>query len=258
MAANDLILSNVKDWVRKVGEIQKQNLGRENLYFETKSTAHDLVTEVDELSERYILQAIAEKYPNHSIMAEESGDSGKLESEYKWVIDPLDGTTNYAHGLPIFSISIALQFRGETVLGVVYVPMLDLLFEAIRGEKAFVNGKRLEVGKKNRLSQCLLATGFPYDKAHNKDNNIDYFSRITPQARGIRRLGSAAYDLANVAAGIYDGYWELNLKPWDVAAGILLVEEAGGKVIRLNQKRGVSIIAGNHAVAEILYKEISK
>lgn len=241
------VMADVQNWVRDVGRLQKANLGRENLQIETKSSEVDLVTEIDKLSEDYLLNAIDMKYPAHSILAEESGERGQ-DSEYRWIIDPLDGTTNYAQGLPLFSISIALQYRCETVLGVVYVPVLDLLFQALKGQKAYLNDRRISVGMKTNLRECLLCTGFPYDQAQTLENNTSYFAYFVPRARGIRRLGSAAYDLANTAAGILDGYWELNLKPWDVAAGALLVEEAGGKVLFMEDKRGVSLIAGNASV----------
>ncbi len=250
------LMMDVKNWVKEVGQLQRQNLGKENLFVETKSSEVDLVTEVDKISEEYFLKAIREKYPDHGILSEESGESDNLDSDYRWIIDPLDGTTNYAQGLPIFAISVALRYKGETVLGVVYVPMLDLLFKAIRGQQAYVNGKRITVGVKNNPKECLLATGFPYDQAQMKDNNTNYFSHFVPRARGIRRFGSAAYDLANVAAGTLDGYWELNLSLWDVAAGILLVEEAGGKVILLKEKRGISLIAANETISQYIYHEM--
>lgn len=256
MVSLEKVLIEVKNWVREVGQIQKENLRKENLIVNTKSSEIDLVTEIDELSEEFLINAIRDKYPQHSILSEESGEHKASGSEYLWIIDPLDGTTNYAQGLPIFSISIALQYQGETVLGVVYVPMLDLLFEAIRGQKAFLNGKRIEVSGKQNLKESLLSTGFPYDQHSNHDNNTNYFAYFVPRARGLRRLGSAAYDLANVAAGVLDGYWELNLSIWDVAAGILLVEEAGGKVIMLNDKRGVSLIAGNEIITDNIHQAI--
>lgn len=250
------VMNDVKKWVKVVGQIQRDNLGKENLLVETKSSEIDLVTEVDKLSEEYFLKVIAQKYPDHSILSEEAGENKSLESEYRWIIDPLDGTTNYAQGLPIFAISIALQYQEKTVLGVIYIPMLDLLFEAINGKNAFLNGRRIFVSAKTNLKECLLATGFPYDQAQNKDNNTNYFANLVPKSRGMRRLGSAAYDLANVAAGIFDGYWELNLSIWDVAAGILLVEEAGGKVILLKEKRGISLIGGNKVISNQIYKEM--
>lgn len=250
------ILDDVKQWVKQVGKVQKENLRKENLLINTKSSEIDLVTEIDELSEEFLLKEINKKYPDHSILSEESGEHEVSDSDYLWIIDPLDGTTNYAQGLPIFAVSIALQHHKETVLGVIYVPMLDLLFEAIKGQGAFLNGKQITVGAKNKLIECLLSTGFPYDQHSNQENNSNYFAYFVPRARGLRRLGSAAYDLANIAAGILDGYWELNLGLWDVAAGILLVEEAGGKVILLKDKRGVSLIAGNSFIAETIHQAI--
>lgn len=256
MTPLEIVLRHVKQWVKVVGSIQKDNLRKENLIVHTKSSEIDLVTEIDEISEEFFIKAIKEKYPDHSILSEESGEYEVLDSEYLWIIDPLDGTTNYAQGLPIFAISVALQYRKQTVLGVVYVPMLDLFFEAIRGQGAFLNGKKISVGGKHDLKECLLSTGFPYDQESNHDNNTNYFAYFVPRARGLRRLGSAAYDLANIAAGILDGYWELNLSIWDVAAGILLVEEAGGKVIMLDDKRGVSLIAGNSMIAESIHEAV--
>jgi len=256
MTAYKFVLEDVKKWVRSIGEFQTANFGRKDLGVQTKSSRIDLVTEVDKHSEEYLLGQIKAKYPGHAVLAEESGQDGPSGSEYRWIIDPLDGTTNYAQGLPMFAVSVALEYRKETVLGVVYLPKLGLLFEAVRGEGAFLNGQRLAVGRKDNLRDSLLATGFPYDIAEHKDNNLEYFGRLVPKARGIRRIGSAAYDLANVAAGIIDGYWELNLQPWDVAAGMLLVEEAGGKIIRLKDKRGVSLIAGNEIIADLIRQEI--
>ena len=252
----EMVLQDVKQWVTEVGRIQKENLKKENMIVHTKSSEIDLVTEIDELSEDFFITAIKEKYPGHSILSEESGEYEILSSEYLWIIDPLDGTTNYAQGLPIFAISVALQFQKQTVLGVVYVPMLDLLFESIRGQGAFLNGTKISVGDKHNLKECLLSTGFPYDQESHHENNSKYFAYFIPKARGLRRLGSAAYDLANIAAGVLDGYWELNLSIWDVAAGILLVEEAGGKVIMLGDKRGVSLIAGNQSVAQSIHHAI--
>lgn len=250
------VLCDVKEWVRDVGRIQIQNLSKENMLIRTKSSEIDLVTEIDEISEDYLIQAIKSKYPDHNILSEEAGKQIEKDSAYLWIIDPLDGTTNYAQGLPIFAISVALQYQNQTVLGVVYVPMLNLMFEAIRGKKAYLNGRQITVGVKHNLKECVLSTGFPYDQACTHDNNTNYFSYFVPKVRGLRRLGSAAYDLANTAAGILDGYWELNLGIWDVAAGILLVEEAGGKVIMLESKRGVSLIAGNSSLADTIHQAI--
>ncbi len=253
----DQILDQTCSLARTVGEIQKANLRRRNLGVETKSSVVDLVTEVDHYSEQCLITALHHAYPHHAILSEEQGRQIGF-SEYLWVIDPLDGTTNYAQGLPIFSISIALQYRGETIMGVVYVPVLDQMFTSIQGQGAFLNGMPIAVAQKTELEQCLLATGFPYDRATHLDNNLNYFAHFTPRVRGIRRMGSAAYDLCNVALGALDGYWELNLSAWDVAAGALLVEEAGGKVAYLPHKRGVSLVAGNPVICERILTEMEQ
>jgi myo-inositol-1(or 4)-monophosphatase len=251
------VLARIKQVVLAVGAIQKENLGRQNLKIATKSTGIDLVTEIDQKSEQTIIACLQEYFPGHSILAEESGLTAHA-SEYTWVIDPLDGTTNYAQGLPIFAISIALRYRKETVLAVVYAPVVEQLYTAIKGQGAYLNGEKLHVAAKTKLIDCVLATGFPYDIATHPANNIRYFSHIVTQARAVRRLGAAAYDLACVAAGTFDGYWEMNLSPWDAAAGILLVEEAGGQVVHFRQDRGVSIIAANPVICRELEIQIQK
>lgn len=239
----------------EVGAMQKANLGRVDLLVDKKSTAIDLVTEIDKKSEKMILAFIQQQFPDHAILAEESGRLDK-ESKYLWVIDPLDGTTNYSQGLPIFAVSIALQYQQETVLGVIYAPATDQLFTAIKGKGAFLNGESLQVAAKTDLGDCVLSTGFPYDVALHPNNNVSYFDRILLKTRAVRRFGAAAYDLACVAAGKFDGYWELQLSLWDVAAAILLIEEAGGKVIYFRDDRGISIIAGNPTIAEKIHAEI--
>ena len=245
------LLKKVEEWAREVGQIQRENFRRADLIIDTKSTVTDLVTEIDKKSEKYIIDKIEENYPDHAILGEETGEHEK-ESDYLWVIDPLDGTNNYAQGLPIFCISIGLKYRGEAVLGVVYAPYLDEMYTAVKGGGAFCNGKKINIGSENELNKCVLATGFPYDKLTNPLNNIDYFSELVPRLRGVRRMGAAAYDLACVAAGFLDGYWEMNLRHWDVAAGILLVEEAGGKVSYFRDDREYSIIAGNKEIVELV------
>ena len=184
---------------------------------------YDLVTEADRQAEALIVQLIREQYPEHNILAEESlyDETG---SDYRWIIDPLDGTTNYAHGFPWFAVSIALEFEGRLVLGV-----NDFYF-AERGHGAFLNDRRLQVSAIGTLEQSLLATGFAYDHKKCQANNYDSFTRFQKEAQACRRPGAASLDLASVAAGRFDGFWELKLKPWDLAAGILLVEEAGGLV----------------------------
>jgi len=189
----------------------------------------DIVTEADRLSESILISRIRERFPQHDILTEES-DGVCRGSECRWIIDPLDGTTNYAHGYPVFCVSIALEISGETVLGVVFNPMLNELFVAEKTKGAFLNRKRLAVSATAVLSRSLLATGFPYDIRRDRNNNIRYFIGMALKAQAIRRAGSAALDLAYVAAGRFDGFWELKLKPWDTAAGTLIVKEAGGTV----------------------------
>lgn len=189
----------------------------------------NLVTEADRLSEDAIVKIIRKNFPEHNILTEES-KGYERKSEYKWIIDPLDGTTNYAHGFPVYCVSIALEKEEEIILGVVYNPVLKELFVAEKNKGVFLNGKRIYVSKTKELSKSLLATGFPYDIRESKINNLDHFKNFTLRSQAIRRAGSAALDLCYLAKGIFDGFWELKLSPWDTAAGILMVKEAGGEV----------------------------
>lgn len=190
---------------------------------------YDLVTEADRQSEALIVKLIRNAHPDHDILAEEA-DYDDLHSDYRWVIDPLDGTTNYAHGYPWFAVSIALEVKGVLQLGVVHNPYVGELYFAERGAGAFLNQRELKVSTINTLERALLATGFAYDHKKCKANNYDYFTRFQKEAQACRRPGVASLDLASVAAGRFDGFWEMKLKPWDLAAGILLIEEAGGMV----------------------------
>ncbi len=209
------------------GEVLMRKFGRD-LSIEYKG-AVDLVTEADRSSEEAIVEVIRAVFPRHDILAEEK-DYGRSSSAYRWIIDPLDGTTNYAHGYPWFSVSIALEARGEIVLGVIYNPFHRELFVAEKGKGAFLNDVQLRVSRAGHLEESLLATGFPYDRKESPINNYDHFIHFHQASRGCRRCGAATLDLAFTAAGALDGYWEMKLKPWDVAAGMLLVEEAGGRV----------------------------
>ncbi|MEW6716623.1 MAG: inositol monophosphatase family protein [Chloroflexota bacterium] len=192
----------------------------------------DLVTDVDQQSERFLLDAILDRYPSHKIIAEESGGHTGHE-DHIWYVDPLDGTVNYAHGVPIFSVSIAFAEQGRTLLGVVYDPMQDECFSAERSRGAWLNGKPIRASNTKELDQSLLVTGFPYDIRTNPENNLDLFTAFSLNSLGVRRLGSAALDLSYIAAGRFDGYWEIRLSPWDVAAGGLIAEEAGAIVTNL-------------------------
>lgn len=189
----------------------------------------DLVTEADRAAEETIVSVIRHTFPRHDILAEEA-DYGHCESRYRWIIDPLDGTTNYAHGFPWFAVSIALEVEGEIRLGVVFNPFHHELFFAEKGEGAYLNDVQIRVSSTPRLDRALLATGFPYDRKTSPVNNYDHFLNFQQEAQACRRAGAASLDLAYTAAGRLDGYWEMKLKPWDVAAGQLLVTEAGGRV----------------------------
>lgn len=240
---------------REAGRIQLTYFRGDDLAMKTKSNVSDVVTRADRESEELIVRSILERYPTHAILGEEGGARGDAASEWRWVVDPLDGTTNYSQGLPVFCVSIALQYRGETVVGVVYAPYLRELFTAVRGGGAWCrrgDGEpvRLHVSTKQRLDCSVVATGFPYDKSENPDNNSDNVARILPHVRDVRRMGAAAYDLSCVAAAMLDGFWELNLHEWDVCATSLLVIEAGGVVESLRADRGVSPVAGSAALVE--------
>ncbi len=193
------------------------------------------VTQFDLRSEQYIVSAIAGNYPDHAILTEEGSDRSTA-SQYRWVIDPLDGTVNYAHGFPVYSVSIALQFGGHSVVGVVYDPERQELYSAAKGVGAFLNRKKIRVTSQRNLRKALLATGFAYNIGTARKNNLGMFARMTRHAQAVRRLGSAALDLCWLAAGRFDGFWEYYLHPWDTAAAIVVVEEAGGKVTRIDGK----------------------
>jgi myo-inositol-1(or 4)-monophosphatase len=212
---------------KSAGALQKERLWGE-LAISFKGEV-DLVTEVDRRCEELIVAGLSDAFPDHSFLAEENVYQ-KGSAPYKWIIDPLDGTTNYAHGFPWFCVSIALEHEGEVILGVIYHCMMDELFTAVKGAGAFLNGNRLRVSTRSPLRQSLLATGFPYDRSRDNENNFENFVNFQLASRAVRRPGAAALDLAYVAAGRLDGYWECKLKPWDVAAGFLLVVEAGGMV----------------------------
>jgi len=193
----------------------------------------DLVTAADRASEKLIVERLQAKWPQHGIVGEE-GTRRDTDAEYRWYVDPLDGTTNFAHGYPVFCVSIALARQDDQLeVGVLYDPTRDELFSAERGCAATLNGEPMHVSKTTRLAESILGTGFPSHKRH-KNPNIHFYQQLTLRSHGVRRAGSAALDLANVAAGRYDGFWEFNLNPWDTAAGVLIVQEAGGTVTRFD------------------------
>lgn len=216
------------------GAILRQYWGKTYGIKEKKGSGN-LVTEVDQKSEKQILDFLHESCPTHAVIAEEGGKVEAEEQAYTWIVDPLDGTTNYTHAFPMVSISIGLLYRGEPLIGVVYNPILNELYHATAQGGAFLNRQPIAVSITTDLSHSLLATGFAYDRQENPDNNFSQFFHLTQNSQGVRRLGSAALDLAFVAAGRLDGYWEQGLQCWDIAAGALIVQEAGGMVSAYDQ-----------------------
>ncbi len=240
-------LNIITDIIKGAGAIVRAHYGKAHV-IEHKGVI-DLVTETDKESEAFILAELAKYYPSHSVVAEESGASGS-NAEQRWYIDPLDGTTNFAHDIPIFAVSMAYEERGKLTMGVIYDPLRDELFTAERGKGFFINGQPGQVSDKQTLIKSLLVTGFPYDIQTTANTNLDHFAKFATRALSLRRLGSAALDIAYVAAGRFDAYWELGIKPWDIAAGIVMVEEAGGTVTNLSGgldyfRQPYAIIASN-------------
>ncbi len=244
---------------RRAGEIIIRGMNRlHRLDVRTKGQ-NDFVTEIDMAAERDIIQTIHRHYPDHAILGEETGSSG--DSEFVWIIDPLDGTTNFLHGFPQFSVSIGIQRRGRMEHGVVYDPLRQELFTASRGEGAQLDGRRIRVSAQAGLERALIGTGFPYrSNLHWLDPYMAMLKAITQQTAGIRRAGSAALDLAYIAAGRLDGFWELGLAPWDTAAGSLLITEAGGMVGTITggeyNQRG-NIVAGTPKVYPLLLEVLA-
>jgi myo-inositol-1(or 4)-monophosphatase len=219
---------------------------------------NDLVSEVDRAAEVAIIDSLKSVYPDHAILAEESGASG--ESEYQWIIDPLDGTTNFLHGFPVYAVSIALAHKGQIQHAVVYDPTRNDLYTASRGSGAYLNDKRLRVSKRDKLIDGLIGTGFPFRASADIDAYTAMFKTLTTKTAGIRRPGAAALDLASVAAGRLDGFWEIGLSPWDMAAGVLLITEAGGLVGDLegesNYMDSGRVVAGNPKIFAQLLRTI--
>ncbi|HVM94541.1 MAG TPA: inositol monophosphatase family protein [Terriglobales bacterium] len=220
------LVSSMQAMAREAGGLLMRHF-RAHVKIEYKGSA-DLVTIADRQSEALILERIRREFPSHDVMGEE-GTRIETGSDYKWYVDPLDGTTNFAHGYPVFCVSLAVEYRGSRIAGVVYDPTRDEMFSAARGSGARMNGDAIHVSSTARLAESLIGTGFPSHKRH-KNPNIYFYHHLTLRSHGVRRAGSAALDLCNVAAGRYEGFWEFNLNPWDTAAGVLIVEEAGGRV----------------------------
>ncbi len=229
------MIDKVVQIAKEAGGIIRDGFGK-NFSVEYKTNLSNLVTGIDKKSEETIIGFIKKEFPTHSVLAEESGSHEK-DSEYLWVIDPLDGTTNFAHGLPIFSVSIGVQKNNEIICGVVYDVMRDAMYSAEIGGGAYCNGQRLQVSTNDDLEKSVLVTGFPYDIKNNPDHAIERFVSFLKNSRAVRRLGSAAIDICYVAEGVFDGFWEVHLNPWDMAAGKLLVEEAGGVVTNFSGEK---------------------
>jgi len=220
-----IYLEAAVDAAREAGQMLKENL---NVSREISFKGDvDLVTNFDNQSQKMIFDRLSTKFADHDFIAEEGLEQEK-GGDFRWIFDPLDGTTNYAHRFPIFTVSIALEWKGQVICGVVYDPMRDEMFTGIKGEGAFLNRRHIKVSSIDELDKSLVATGFPYDLRESNDNNIAHFNNFLTRVQAIRRCGSAAMDLCYVACGRFDGFWELKLKPWDVAAAALIVEEAGG------------------------------
>jgi len=241
---------------RRAGEIVREGFGSVHK-IEFKGQI-DLVTDYDRKSEEHILSHLQDRFPRHSFHGEESGlISGNSTTRYKWFIDPIDGTTNFAHGVPFFAVSIALLEDGHPIIAVVFDPLRSELFAAVRGYNSTLNGEPIRVSTTSNLNNALLATGFPYDVRISEDNNLYQFNRLTRSCQGVRRLGSAALDLCYTACGRLDGYWELRLHPWDMAAGGLIVQAAAGTTTDIDGAKDwlktPSIVASNgHLHSQLL------
>ncbi len=246
---------------KEAGQFLKESVGKVKNVEMKKGEERNLVSEIDKGSEAKIIEIIKGHFPNHGILAEESGGSS-LTEEYRWIIDPLDGTTNFLHAVPIFSVTIAVEHRGTVIAGVTYDPNLDELFTAEKGGGAYLNGNKLKVSRASEMINSLFVTGFPYDIENNPDHPAEHFVNFLAATQGLRRLGSAALDLAYVASGRFDGFWEVALNPWDMAAGVLFVHEAGGQttdfrgaVVDIYKKQ---VLATNGLVHQAALKTLAK
>jgi len=259
MKEDDRYLRTATAAAKEAGRIQMLHFGHSHPV--KYKEEFNPVTEVDRICERAIVKMISDAFPDHDILTEESPFEGK-GSPWKWIIDPLDGTTNYLHGYPCFCVSIGLEVEGEVELGVVYVPPLRELFHAEKGKGAFLNGERMSVSRVDRLIRSLLCTGFPYDVHEHADFYLRYFRQFMTRSFAIRRPGSAAIDLSYLAAGRFDGFWEFKLHAWDVAAASLLITEAGGKVTDLRGQPfniySEVILASNGLVHEEMIQTIQE
>jgi myo-inositol-1(or 4)-monophosphatase len=256
---NPLFLSTAVEAVVRAGAIQMAKFGGE--FRVDKKGAIDLVTEVDVEVERMFRALVSERFPDHQVLAEELGGQDLVPKGPCWIFDPIDGTTNFTHGLPIFCSSLALEIDGVAELAAVYDPTRKELFTAERGGGAFLNGRPLRVSSTSRMVDAMLVTGFPYDVHSRIEEIVGLFAKFVGQARAVRRLGSAAIDLCYIAAGRMDGFWERDLKPWDVAGGALIVAEAGGTITNMDGRpfasRGRDVLATNGHLHDHMLKVIA-
>jgi len=252
--------TQVVEWARGAASLLREGYGKQH-EVDLKGRI-DLVTEMDRRSEDYLVEQIRSHYPQHTIITEESGLL-EGQSDMRWYLDPLDGTTNYAHAVPFFCVSVAFAVNGQVVLGVVVDPMRDECFSAELGAGAWVNDQAIRVSQTDQMVRSLLVTGFPYDSWKEGPSNLENFAHFTHLSQGVRRLGAAALDLCYVAAGRFEGYWEQTLKPWDLAAGSLIVREAGGVATSLKGAPDLfhppySLLAGNPAIHAQMLAEFRK
>ncbi len=259
------IMARMEVMARRAGAILTEHLGKLKESDISRKGCRDFLTRADKAAESCLLEDIAEHFPGHAVLAEESGHHGDLAAGgegFLWIIDPLDGTTNFVHQIPMFAVSIGLFHDGEPLAGCIFAPRLEELFLAGRGEGATLNGEPIAVTGTTTLMDAMLATGFAYRVDELERNNLDHFAHLIPRTRGVRRCGSAAMDLAWTACGRFDGFWELHLSPWDVAAGALIVREAGGRVCDFsggeNWLKGGEIIAGGAEMVEHLKLELNR
>lgn len=241
------------------GKILRNYFGKTKRLNITEKTNAGIVTEADLRAEEKIIKILSKYSQQFGFLAEETGEA-KIERSGRWVIDPLDGTSNFAHGFPIFCVSIAAEWEGEVQVGVIYHPLFDELYCAVKGRGATLNGRKIKISRTRSLPKALVTTGFAYQMPRQMAKEIRVFETITAKARGVRRPGSAAMDLAYTASGVFDGFWEMGLQPWDVAAGALIVKEAGGKVTGYDGSRfhieSKSILASNSWLHSELLKEL--
>lgn len=250
------MLNTATKAARRAGNVIVRHLDQVHRLDVASKGKNDFVSQVDRWAEAEIIQVLRAAYPNHAILAEESGSHSG--DDYEWIIDPLDGTTNYLHGFPQFAVSIALRYKGQLQHGLVFDPLRDELFLASRGRGARLNDRRIRVSDVVRMEDALLGTGFPFRALHNLDTWLLTFRALFPRCSGIRRAGSAALDLAYVAAARFDGFWEMQLNPWDLAAGCVLIQEAGGLVSDFDGESS-HLVSGNVIAANPhIYSEMQK